>query len=434
MPAQIESAKRGEITSQMEIVAGKESVSAESIMERVANGTVAIPANPRHKSLSPIGIGKGLATKINANIGTSKSNSNFDLEMDKLRICLEYGADAVMDLSTAGDLELLREKMLEECTVPFGTVCSYQAVASNNGGISSLTEEDFINAFEAHARQGVDFITVHAGLLKEMLPLAEKRLTGIVSRGGAILAKWMRTNNKENPYYTHYDSVLEIAGKHDVTLSLGDGLRPGSLKDATDEAQIAELKVLGGLTKRAWEKDVQAMIEGPGHIPLNEIQRNIELQKEYCHNAPFYVLGPLVTDIAPGYDHITSAIGSALAGMYGADFLCYVTPSEHLGIPCKEDVRQGIIAARIAAHAADIAKGLPNARKVDDEMSRARADFNWEKQFKFALDPKRAREVKCRDKGMGTSENYCSMCGPEFCPMKLFKGEKVEDKKRSGTD
>jgi len=434
MQTQMDSARKGKITSQMRIVAGKESVSAESVMEKIAKGTVVIPANPSHKSLSPIGIGKGLSTKINANIGTSKSSADFGLEMDKLRICLEYGADAVMDLSTAGDLELLRERMLGECTVPFGTVCSYQAVTENNGEIASLAEKDFVRAFEAQAKQGVDFITVHAGLLKEMLPLAERRLTGIVSRGGAILAKWMRANNKENPYFTHFDSVLEIAREHDVTLSLGDGLRPGSLKDATDEAQIAELKVLGELTKRAWEKDVQVMIEGPGHIPLNEIQRNMELQREYCYEAPFYVLGPLVTDIAPGYDHITSAIGSAVAGMYGADFLCYVTPSEHLGIPDKDDVRQGIIASKIAAHAADVAKGLPNARKIDDEMSRARAGFDWEKQFKFALDPKRAREVKCRDRGMGASENYCSMCGPEFCPMKLFKGEKLEDKERKGTD
>jgi phosphomethylpyrimidine synthase len=422
MITQMQAAKEGKTTKEMEIVAKEENISLEKLKQGLAEGKIVIPANPAHKSLQPLGIGQGLRTKINANIGTSQTNADFEVELEKLRLCLKYGAHAVMDLSIGGNLNELREKMLKECTAPFGTVCTYQAVKDNNGEIASLTEDDFINAFETQAKQGVDFITVHAGLLKEMLPLAKKRLTGIVSRGGAILAEWMTANNKENPYYTNFDKILKIAAKHDVTLSLGDGLRPGSLKDASDEAQIAELKILGNLTQKAWQQNVQIIIEGPGHVPLNQIKENVEMQKKYCHGAPFYVLGPLVTDIAPGYDHITSAIGSALAGAYGTDFLCYVTPSEHLGFPNAEDVRQGIIASLIAAHAADIAKGLPQARAIDDEMSSARANFDWKKQFSLALDSEKAREIKCRD--LGEEGDYCSMCGPEFCPMKIFKVDK----------
>ncbi len=404
-------------TEEMEIVAAKENVSKEFIKKGLAEGSIVIPANINHKNLDPVGIGRGLSTKINVNLGTSKVKADINEELEKLNLCVKYKADAVMDLSTGGNLDEIRAELIKNSNLPFGTVPIYQAVEDNKT-IDGLSPEDFLKTIEKQAKQGVDFITIHSGLLRKTIPLLKTRITGVVSRGGAIITKWIKANNKENPFYTHFEQILDIASEYDVALSLGDGLRPGSLADATDKAQIAELKILGDLTLKAWQKNVQVMIEGPGHVPLNQIKFNMELQKKYCHNAPFYVLGPLVTDIAPGYDHITAAIGGALAGMYGANFLCYVTPSEHLCLPDLEDVKQGIIATKIAAHAVDVANGIKNARKWDDEMSKARFNFDWEKQFKLALDPETARK-KRSDISLNTK--YCSMCGEQYCSMKVYK-------------
>lgn len=412
-------ARSGISTEQMEIVASKENTTSKFIRGSLAEGTIVIPANVKHKNLEPIGIGNGLKTKINVNIGTSKLKADVNEELEKLNLCYKYKADSVMDLSTGGNLDEIRVELIKNSKIPFGTVPLYQTVKDNNK-IEDLKAEDFLETIEKQAKQGVDFMTVHAGLLRKTLPLLKTRKMGVVSRGGAIITKWIKSNDKENPFYSNFEQILDIASEYDVTLSLGDGLRSGCLADATDKAQIAELKILGDLTLKAWRKNVQVMIEGPGHIPLDQIRFNVEIQKKYCHNAPFYVLGPLVTDIAPGYDHITAAIGGAIAGMYGANFLCYVTPAEHLCLPDLEDVKQGIIATKIAAHAVDVANGIKGARKWDDEISKARFDFDWEKQFRLALDPETARKKRS---DISLKEKYCSMCG-EYCSMRVYKGDK----------
>ena len=418
---QLSYAREGKITKEMKYVASVENISPEILRKNIAQGTVIIPANINHKNLKPIAIGQGVKTKINANIGASKVRACIEEELEKLRLCMKYGADTVMDLSTSGNLNEIRQEIINESTIPIGTVPTYQAVEEKQT-IENLNPEDWLDVIEQQAKQGIDFMTIHAGVLQKTLPLLKNRLTGVVSRGGAILVRWMKANKKENPLYTQFEQICDIFEKYDVAFSLGDGLRPGSLHDATDKAQIAELKILGELTLKAWERNCQVMIEGPGHIPLNEIKLNVELEKKYCHNAPFYVLGPLVTDIAPGYDHITSAIGAAVAGMHGADYLCYVTPAEHLGLPTPEMVKQGIITYKIAAHAADIAKNLPNAKDRDNELSKARFNFDWEKQFNLSLDPETARKLRS---DLSLKADFCSMCGPDFCAMKIYKDKKI---------
>ncbi len=417
---QMYSAKQGFITPAMERTARKENQSAEFVRSEVSRGRAVIPANIHHKSLDPIVIGKNFTCKINCNFGASPTTSTLDEELEKLRIALKYGAETVMDLSDGKNIDEIRLAVLEHSTAPVGTVPIYQVLAEKRN-VDDITEDDLLKMIEHQAQQGVDFMTIHAGILKEHLPLTAHRTTGIVSRGGGILAQWMFNKNRQNPLYEQFEAVLEICRRYDVTISLGDALRPGCLADANDEAQFAELRTLGELTLRAWEKDVQVMIEGPGHIPLHLIEYNVKLQQEICHEAPFYVLGPLVTDIAPGYDHITGAIGAALAGWYGTALLCYITPKEHLGLPSPEDVRAGIIAFKIAAHAADIARGIPGARQRDDELSLARFLFDWNRQFSLSLDPARAREY--HDETLSDeyfkSAPFCSMCGPKFCPMKI---------------
>jgi phosphomethylpyrimidine synthase len=418
-------ALKGIITDKMKIVAEKEGLTPEFIMNELKKGTVVIPANINHEKLDPIGIGFPLKTKINANIGNSATASDIENELKKLHISIHYGADTVMDLSTGSNINEIREAIIKNSPVPVGTVPIYQcAVAIKD--IRNMTSDDLINVIEFQAKQGVDFMTIHCGILKEHLPLTKKRITGIVSRGGSILAEWMTYHNKQNPLYEKFDEILEISRRYDVTLSLGDGLRPGCLADASDEAQFAELDVLGELTLQAWKKNVQVIIEGPGHIPFNQIEMNIKRQIEKCYGAPFYVLGPVVTDVAPGYDHITSAIGATMAAYCGASFLCYVTPKEHLGLPDEEDVKQGVIAYKIAAHSADIALNRKNARNVDDEISKARVEFDWKKQFELSLDPETAKSM--HDELMPDEyfkyANYCSMCGPKFCAMKISKSIK----------
>ncbi len=417
---QMEFAKKGEITPQIKAVAKDEGISPEELAEKVAAGRVVIPANPAHRNLKPIGIGEGLRTKVNANIGTSMDFPHMEPELRKLEIALKAGADTVMDLSTGGNLNRIRRAIIERSYRPVGTVPIYQAAImaiSRRGSIVKMEVDDLFEAIEMHARDGVDFITVHAGLTLAGLEKIRRkeRIMDIVSRGGAFIAGWMLHNEKENPLYTHYDRLLEIARRYDVTLSLGDGLRPGAIEDATDAAQITELMVLGELVERAREAGVQAMVEGPGHVPLDQIAMNVKLQKRFCKGAPFYVLGPLVTDIAPGYDHITSAIGGAVAAAAGADFLCYVTPAEHLGLPDEEAVKQGVIAARIAAHAADIVKGIKGAKEWDREMSIARRALDWKRQRELAIDKEmfdRIREAR------GTASEACSMCG-DYCALKI---------------
>lgn len=419
---QMDFARNGVITDAMIISAQKEGVSPEFVREEVARGRAVIPANINHLSLnlSPIVIGKKFKTKINANIGTSAVNPSIEEELNKMRYVKKYGADTVMDLSTGGNLNEIRMALISESTIPLGTVPIYQVLAERKN-VEDITEDDILSMIELQAQQGVDYMTLHAGLLREFIPLVKNRVMGIVSRGGSIIAQWMQTKGKENPIYTNFDKVLDICKKYDVTISLGDGLRPGCIEDATDSAQLAELKVLGELTKRAWEKGVQVMVEGPGHIPLHQVEFNIRIQQEWCHEAPFYVLGPLVTDIAPGYDHIASAIGAALAGWYGASLLCYITPKEHLGLPNLEDVKQGIIAYRIAAHAADIAKGIQGAKEWDLELSKARYRFDWIRQFELSIDPETA--LKYHDESLPDDPykraRFCSMCGPSFCPMRI---------------
>jgi len=411
-------ARQGQITEEIAFVAQREGLPAETIRTELAAGRLVIPANIRHLELEPAAVGRAVSCKINANIGNSALSSGLDEELAKLRICLRYGADTVMDLSTGGQIHEIREEIIRHSPVPVGTVPLYEAVEAADS-LETLTADGLLAVIERQAEQGVDYMTVHCGILRSFVSMVDSRLTKIVSRGGALLAQWMRLHDAENPLYSRYDDLLAICRRYDVTLSLGDSLRPGCLHDAGDDAQFSELAVLGELAKRAWAQDVQVMIEGPGHVPLHEIQHNMELQQQLCADAPFYVLGPLVTDIAPGYDHITSAIGGAVAGMYGASMICYVTPKEHLGLPNAEDVRQGIIAAKIAAHAADVATGKPGARDRDDAMARARYAFDWDAQFNLALDPDRAREFRRETLGLNCDTNYCSMCGPKFCSMRL---------------
>src|SRR3989338_4339497 len=415
---QMTAAYHGKTTYAMEVVAKQENLSLTVIKQLLSTGQLIIPANPLHSHLIPIAIGKNTRVKINANIGTSQITSETSEELKKLAIAQQFGADTVMDLSTGQTIDDTRRALLMQASVPLGTVPIYQ-VYDQLKNIEQMSADDLLSMIEHQAKQGVDYMTLHCGVLKEHLPLIEKRLSGIVSRGGGLLAAWMLKTKKQNPLYTHYDQVLDILSQYDVTISLGDGLRPGCLHDATDEAQLAELKILGELTKRAWERGVQVMIEGPGHIPLHEIEKNIILQKSLCHNAPFYVLGPLVIDCAPGYDHIASAIGAAIAGWKGADLLCYITPKEHLGVPNCEDVKQGIIAYKIAAHAADVARDYPHARERDDQISKARVTFNWEKQFALSLDPDTARRYhdETLSHDVFKKSKFCSMCGPKYCPM-----------------
>jgi phosphomethylpyrimidine synthase len=417
-------ARQGTITPEMRRVAEREGLAPETIRDEVAIGRLIIPANVNHlaQRLDPMAIGKVASVKINANIGNSAVGSNIDGELDKLHHAVHYGADTVMDLSTGGNIDGIREAIIAASPVPIGTVPIYQAI-ENASDVSQLTVEHIFDNIEHQAKQGVDYITVHAGILREHVGYALGRVTGIVSRGGSLMAYWMTQHGKQNPLYEHYDRLLEIAREYDVTLSLGDGLRPGSIADATDKAQLAELAVLGELTERAWKRDVQVMIEGPGHIPMHQIEVNVRLEKELCHEAPFYTLGPLVTDVAPGYDHITSAIGAAMIGWFGADMLCYVTRKEHLGLPNAEEVREGVIAYKIAAHAADIARRRPGATARDDALSRARYAFDWNEQFRLALDPARAREL--HDEALPAeyfkSAEFCAMCGPKFCSMHITR-------------
>ncbi len=411
-------ARKGLITEEMEYVARIEKVSAELIRAEVARGRMIIPANIAHTNLEPMAIGIESKCKINANIGNSATTSNIEEELEKLRYSVKFGADTVMDLSTGGDIPEIRKAIIANSPVPIGTVPIYEAL-SRVRRVEDLNINVMLEVIEEQAQQGVDYMTIHAGVLVQYVPLASKRITGIVSRGGAILAEWMVKNHRQNLLYENFEAICRIFQKYDVSFSLGDGLRPGCIADASDAAQFAELKTLGELTKKAWEYDVQVMIEGPGHIPLDQIEMQVIKEREMCFDAPFYTLGPLVTDIAPGYDHITSAIGAAMIGWHGASMLCYVTPKEHLGLPNREDVKQGIIAYKIAAHAADIARHRPGARDRDDELSRARYNFDWNRQFELSLDPETARAMHDEtlpEEGFKEAA-FCSMCGPKFCSM-----------------
>ena len=413
---QMEAAKHGFVTDEMKIVAEKEGVSTDYLLEKIAIGEIIIPRNKNHNSISPEGIGTGLKTKINVNLGISKDINDMELEMKKVDMALSLGAEAIMDLSNYGKTQEFRKKLIEKSTAMIGTVPMYDAVGFLDKGLSFIKPEEFLDVVRNHAENGVDFVTIHAGINRQNaeIYLRNRRVNEIVSRGGSLLFGWMKMNNRENPFYEYYDELLEICREYDVTLSLGDSLRPGGITDATDPGQISELITLGELTKRAWEKDVQVMIEGPGHVPIGDIEMNVKLEKKLCHNAPFYVLGPLVTDVAPGYDHITSAIGGAIAAAHGADFLCYVTPAEHLRLPDVDDVKEGIIAAKIAAHAGDINK-IKSAREWDLEMSKRRQKLDWEGMFELALDPEKARRY--RAESQPTDENTCTMCGA-MCSMK----------------
>ncbi|NLK94808.1 MAG: phosphomethylpyrimidine synthase ThiC [Clostridiales bacterium] len=417
---QMDAAKKGIITKEMEVVAEKENKTSEEIRILVEKGKVVIPANKNHKNLSAEGVGEGLKTKINVNLGISKDCPECESELEKVRVAIEMKAEAIMDLSNYGKTEGMRKKIVNMSKAMIGTVPMYDAVGFYDKELKDITAKEFLDVVEKHGQDGVDFVTIHAGLNRETVETVKRnpRLTSIVSRGGSLLFAWMELNNAENPFYEYYDELLEICQKYDITLSLGDACRPGSVKDATDASQIKELITLGELTKRAWEKNVQVMIEGPGHMPLNEIKSNMILEKKLCHGAPFYVLGPLVTDIAPGYDHITSAIGGAIAATYGADFLCYVTPAEHLRLPVLDDMKEGIIATKIAAHAADIAKGVPGAIEWDNEMSKARADIDWERMFGLALDSEKARRYRAESKPH--DEESCTMCG-KMCSARTMK-------------
>ena len=421
-PTQMYYAKKGVITPEMNYVAQAEMLDPQLVRSEVAAGKMIIPANIHHENLLPMAIGREAKTKINANIGNSSLSSDICAELEKLQICLKYGADTVMDLSTGGDLDAIRSAIIANSSVPIGTVPMYQIIHDIKE-VENLTANDILKTLEKQARQGVSYFTIHAGFLLKFMPLVAKRKMGIVSRGGSLTASWMMHHHKENPFYEAFDNILEICAAHDVALSLGDGLRPGCLYDATDEAQLSELRVLGELTLRAWEKNVQVMIEGPGHIPLNQIEYNMKIERELCHGAPFYVLGPLPTDIGAGYDHITSAIGGTMAAFYGASMLCYVTPKEHLGLPNANDVREGIVAHKIAAHAADVALGKAGAIERDHAMSDARYAFDWNRQFELSLDPERAREL--HDESLPQESfkkaEFCSMCGPKFCAYKISK-------------
>ena len=418
---QIECALAGQVTPEIVAVARAEQLEPELVRDEVARGRMVIPANRTHlaKNLAPIGIGIAARTKINANIGKSAVSSDTACEVEKLLAAVRFGADTVMDLSTGEQIDAVRGRIIEAAAVPVGTVPIYQ-VAQQIDDIVDMRPQDFLGVVEQQARQGVDYMTIHAALLREHLPLCERRLTGIVSRGGSLVAKWMTAHGQQNPFFTHFDDLCDIMHEHDVTWSIGDGLRPGSIADASDEAQFAELKVMGELGRRARQRNCQVMIEGPGHVPMDQIERNIRLEQEWCDEAPFYVLGPIVTDVAPGYDHITSAIGAAMAAWYGAAMLCYVTPKEHLGLPNLEDVHQGVIAYKIAAHAADLARHRIGSRDRDDALSRARFAFDWAEQFRLSLDPEAARRM--HDESLPAEgdkkSHFCSMCGPKFCSMK----------------
>jgi phosphomethylpyrimidine synthase len=426
-------ARRGVITEEMHWVAQREAISPELVRSEVARGRMIIPANVNHTNLEPMCIGVASRCKINSNIGNSAVTSDVSGELEKLEYSLKYGADTVMDLSTGGDIAAIRKAIIAASPAPIGTVPIYEAL-SRVRRVEDLSRQVMLEVIEEQAEQGVDYMTIHAGVLVEHIPLATRRVTGIVSRGGSILAEWMVRNHKQNMLYECFEDICRIFQKHDVSFSLGDGLRPGSLADASDEAQFAELKTLGELTRIAWKYDVQTMIEGPGHIPMDQIELQVQKENELCDEAPFYTLGPLVTDIAPGYDHITSAIGAAMIGWYGASMLCYVTPKEHLGLPNREDVKAGIIAYKIAAHAADIARHRPGARDRDDALSRARYRFDWNRQFALSLDPETARAMHDEtlpDDGFKDA-HFCSMCGPKFCSMNIsamvesFSAEEAE--------
>jgi len=413
-------ARQGIVTEEMHYIAGLEKLSPELVRSEVARGRMIIPANVHHANLEPMCIGVASKCKINSNIGNSSVLSNIEGELEKLRYSVKYGADTVMDLSTGGDIPAIRKAIIAASPVPIGTVPIYEAL-SRVRRVEDLSRQVMLEVIEEQAEQGVDYMTIHAGVLVQYIPMTTRRITGIVSRGGSILAEWMVKNHKQNMLYECFEDICKIFQKHDVSFSLGDGLRPGSVADASDEAQFAELKTLGELTKKAWEYDVQVMIEGPGHIPMDQIELQVQKENEMCYEAPFYTLGPLVTDIAPGYDHITSAIGAAMIGWHGASMLCYVTPKEHLGLPNRDDVKAGIIAYKIAAHAADIARRRPGARDRDDALSRARYTFDWNRQFELSLDPETARAMHDEtlpDEGFKDA-HFCSMCGPKFCSMNI---------------
>lgn len=426
---QMEAAKKGIVTPEIKAVAEKEYMDVNKLMELVASGQVAIPANINHKSLSPNGVGTGLKTKINVNLGISGDCKNYDIEMQKVDMAIKFGAEAIMDLSNYGKTNKFRQELIAKSPAMIGTVPMYDAIGYLDKDLLEITAKDFLKVVRAHAEEGVDFMTIHAGINKRAVEAfkREGRKMNIVSRGGSLLFAWMEMTGNENPFFEYYDEVLEILREFDVTISLGDALRPGCIDDATDAGQISELIELGNLTKRAWEKDVQVMVEGPGHMAMDEIAANMKIQKRLCHNAPFYVLGPLVTDIAPGYDHITCAIGGAIAASSGADFLCYVTPAEHLRLPDLNDVKEGIVASKIAAHAADIAKGLPHARDIDNEMAKARHATDWDKMFDIAIDGDKAREYF--ESTPPADRHTCSMCG-KMCAVRttnmILEGKKVE--------
>jgi phosphomethylpyrimidine synthase len=435
MATQLETARSGRTSDEVKFVAKAEGVEPELVRDEIAAGRLVIPANRIHlkSNLKPAGIGRILRTKVNANIGVSSVRSTLREEIEKMRVALGVGADAIMDLSTGGDLDVIREELLAECPVPFGTVPIYQMVSGRT--VEEVNEKIILEVIERQAKQGVDFFTIHAGVLREHLSLVGKRVAGIVSRGGALLAEWMLYHGRQNPLYEMFDDLCAVMREYDVCFSLGDGLRPGCLADATDEAQIAELRTLGELTQRAQAAGCQVMVEGPGHIPFDQIEYNMKIQQEICHSAPFYVLGPVVTDIAPGYDHITSAIGGTAAAYYGASFLCYVTPREHLGLPNAEDVRAGVIAARIAAHAGDVARGLAGAAAQDKRLGIARADLDWDTHIAESLDPDTARrmhEEACEGIApKGPDSDYCSMCGRQWCSARINK--EIREKMRAGT-
>ncbi len=426
---QMDAAKQGIITKEMEVVAKKEYRTAEEIRAKVATGEIAIPANINHKSLSPEGIGGGLKTKINVNLGISGDCKNYDVEMQKVDMAIKFGAEAIMDLSNYGKTNTFRRELIAKSSAMIGTVPMYDAIGYLEKDLLEISAKDFLKVVEAHAKEGVDFMTIHAGINKRSVEAfkRDKRRMNIVSRGGSLLFAWMEMTGNENPFYEYYDDVLDILREYDVTISLGDALRPGCIDDASDAGQLCELIELGNLTKRAWDKDVQVMVEGPGHMAMDEIAANMKIQKRLCHNAPFYVLGPLVSDIFPGYDHITSAIGGAIAAASGADFLCYVTPAEHLRLPDLNDVKEGIVATKIAAHAADIAKKVPHARDIDNKMSDARHKVDWDEMFKLAFDPDKAREYF--ESTPPADRHTCSMCG-KMCAVRttnmILEGKKVE--------
>ena len=426
---QMEAAKKGIITPEMKTVAEKERLDAEVIRERVAKGSICIPANILQKSLSAEGLGEGLRTKINVNLGISGDCKDYSVEMQKVKMAVDFGCEAIMDLSNYGKTSTFRKELVEYSPAMIGTVPMYDAIGYLDKDLMDITAKDFLKVIEAHAKEGVDFMTIHAGINKRTIEKFKetKRLTNIVSRGGSLLFAWIEMTGNENPFYEYFDEVLDILYKYDVTISLGDALRPGSTNDSSDAGQLTELIELGILTERAWKKNVQVMVEGPGHMAINEIAPNMILQKRLCHNAPFYVLGPLVTDIAPGYDHITSAIGGAIAASSGADFLCYVTPAEHLRLPDVDDVKEGIIASKIAAHAGDIAKGIPYAREIDNKMSDARRRIDWDEMFKYAIDPEKAKRYF--ESTPPADRHTCSMCG-KMCAMRttnmILEGKKVE--------